>query len=94
MGLDVYADHCLVCSCKGNRTLRHNAVREGTYRFAKASALNPQREKRGLLPPRPDAEQIKEKVNASGRRPADIWVPRWGDGDTAAFDFAVTSGLQ
>ena len=73
---------------------RHNAVREGTYRFAKASALNPQREKRALLPPRPDMEQIKEKANASGRRPADIWMPRWGDGGPAALDFAVTSGLR
>ena len=39
-------------------------------------------------------EQINEKANASGRRPADIWMPRWGDGGPVAFDFAVTSGLR
>jgi len=80
--------------CKGDRTLRHNALRECIFRFAKASALNPQREKSGLLPPRPDGEQIKEKANVPGRRPADIWMPRWGDGGPVALDFAVTCGLR
>ena len=28
------------------------------------------------------------------RRPADIYVPRWDLGGSAAFDFAVTSGLR
>ena len=30
----------------------------------------------------------------SGRRPADVWIPRWKTGTPAAWDFAVTSGLQ
>ena len=94
MGLDIWADHALVCSCKGDRTIRHNALRNCAFRFARSSALNPQREKPGLLPPRPDAECIKEKAHSSGRRPADIWLPQWCDGGPAALDFAVTSGMR
>ena len=94
MGMDVYADHALVCGCKGDRTIRHNALRNCTYRYAKASALHPQREKAGLLPPRPDAEHIREKAGAAGRRPADIWMPHWCDNGPVALDFAVTCGLR
>ena len=94
MGLDIWADHALVCSCKGDRTIRHNALRNCTFRFARSSGANPQKEKPGLLPPRPDAECIKEKSHSSGRRPADIWMPRWCDGGPAALDFAVTSGMR
>ena len=93
MGLDIWADHALVCSCKGDRTIRHNALRNCAFRFARSLGLNPHREKPGLLPPRPDAECIKEKAHSSGRRPADIWLPQWCDGGPAALDFAVTSGM-
>ena len=94
MGLDIWADHALVCSCKGDRTIRHNALRNCAFRFARSSGLNPQKEKPGLLPPRPDAEGIKERAHSGGRRPADIWIPRWCDGGAAALDFAVTSGMR
>ena len=30
----------------------------------------------------------------SGRRPADVYLPRWRSGPPAALDFAVTSGLN
>ena len=93
-GMDIWADHALVCSCKGDRTIRHNALRNCTFRFARASNLNPQREKPGLLPPRPESEAIKENAHPSGRRPADIWMPTWCDGGPVAFDFAVTSGMK
>ena len=94
MALDIWADHALVCACKGDRTIRHNALRNCAFRFARSSGLDPQREKPGLLPPRPDAEGIKEKAHSSGRRPADIWLPQWCDAGPAAWDFAVTSGMR
>ena len=94
MNLDVWADHALVCSCKGDRTIRHNAIRDSAFRFAKAAGLNPVREKPGLLPPRPDQESIQEPRHANGRRPADIWLPRFWDGGAVALDFGVTSGLR
>ena len=86
MGLDVFSDHSLVCSCKGDRTLRHNALRDCAFRFVRASGLNPIKEKPGLLLPRPDSEEIRERRQNSGRRPADIWIPRWCDGGPAALD--------
>ena len=52
------------------------------------------KEKAGLLPPRPDTEGIKEKSDARGRRPADVWLPRWCGNGAVALDFAVTSGLR
>ena len=94
MNLDVWADHALVCSCKVDRTIRHNAIRDSAFRFAKAAGLNPVREKPGLLPPRPDQESIQEPRHANGRRPADIWLPRFWDGGAVALDFGVTSGLR
>ena len=33
-------------------------------------------------------------LGAEGRRPADVYVPRWRRGTPAALDFAVTSGLR
>ena len=55
-------------------------------------------ERPGLLQPRPlDGYRQEDGSNRdanSGRRPADIYLPRWRRGAPAALDFAVTSGLQ
>ena len=93
-GLDIYADHALVCMCGGDRTLRHNALRDTANWFAKTAGLNPVKEKAGLLPPRPDADSIREGLTTRGRRPADIWLPQWLENGPAAWDFAVASGLR
>ena len=93
-GMDIYADHALVCMCKGDRTIRHNALRNTANHFAKAASLHPVKEKPGLLPPRPDADTIRERTTTRGRRPADIWLPGWMEDGPAALDFAVTSGLR
>ena len=65
--------------------LRHNAARNLTSSFAAAAGFNPELERPGLLPPRPD------DVRVSGRRPADVYIPSWFHGAPAAFDFAVSS---
>ena len=53
-----------------------------------------------MLPPRapgegpPAGEAGGDDLDGDGRRPADVFVPRWRGGTPAAWDFAVTSGLR
>ena len=90
--MDRWGDHALVCCCHGDRTLRHNAVRDVTFQEAVDAALQPEREKAGLLPARPAQDGLGPE--SDGRRPADIWLPRGTESGAEALDFAVTSGLQ
>ena len=99
--MDVWGDHALVCSCRGDRTKRHNALRNSCFSAAQAAGFpGAELERPGLLQPRPEdegppgGEAGGEDLDASGRRPADIWLPRWRSGAPAALDFAVTSGLR
>ena len=71
--------------------------------YAAASAnLHPELEKPGLLPQRPVSGSLYESgssvleahAQSSSRRPADVYIPRWRAGPPAAWDFAVTSGMQ
>ena len=100
--MDVWADHALTCACGGDRTKRHNLVRNVGVRLATSAGWRPEPEKPGLLRPRPaqgigceDGSEIREGARGpEARRPADIYVPRWDLGGSAALDFAVTSGLR
>jgi len=100
--LDHFGDHALVCCCGGDRTRRHNLLRNMVYHAAVAANLNPELEKPGLLPPRPlvgsgfenGSSFDEHHSNRSARRPADVYVPRWRSGPPAAWDFAVTSGMR
>ena len=83
----------MVCPCNGDRTIRHNALRNLICTIAALAGLMPEKEKAGVLPPRPDAETLRGEDVTNGRRPADIWIPQWQSGGPAAWDFAVTSGL-
>ena len=100
--VDAYGDHALVCCGGGDRTRRHNLIRNAVHFTATAANLHPELEKPGLLPQRPlsgglyeDGSSIGEHdSNPSARRPADVYIPRWRAGPPAAWDFAVTSGLR
>ena len=100
--MDVWGDHALTCACGGDRTKRHNLVRNVGVRLATAAGWRPEPEKPGLLRPRPIQASRSEDGSESreggrgpeARRPADIFVPRWDLGGSAALDFAVTSGLR
>ena len=92
--MDKWADHALVCPCGGDRTVRHNALRNVVHEEASNAGLRPEREKAGLLPPRPAAEGVDDSSTRNGRRPADVWLPRGPSGAGEALDFAVTSGLR
>ena len=51
--MDSFGDHALTCPCSGDRTVRHNRIRDGFYQDAKQGNMAPEREKQGLLPGRP-----------------------------------------
>ena len=89
--LDVWGDHCLTCSCAGNRVVRHNSVRDVVYEDSRDAGLQAEREKAGLLPPRASEEGLPPSQNA--RRPADVWQPRGVSGGAEAWDFSIGSGL-
>ena len=101
--MDVWGDHGLVCACGGDRTIRHNILRDLVVRFAKSAGHAAVAEKQGLLPPRPCIGAAWENgvggidirwLRPQDRRPADVWFPAWNGGRPAAVDLAVTSGLQ
>ena len=97
--MDAYGDHALVCSCRGDRTIRHNALRDLTVAEAVCARSSPEKEKQGLLPGRPldDGAPCRQQQGESQRRPADVYLPR-GLGEAkrapAALDWAITSGLR
>ena len=90
--MDINMDHALVCPRKGDRTLRHNALRNTLFNLASMASLRPEKEKAGLLPDRPQSDELH--LGHCGRRPADIWLPQGASGGGEAWDFAATSGMQ
>jgi hypothetical protein len=93
--LDRWGDHALVCPCGGDRTIRHNSLRDIVFEEALEGGVRPEREKAGLLPQRPTADGLPvSPLSGNGRRPADVWLPRGPNGGGEALDFAVTSGMR
>jgi hypothetical protein len=100
--MDTWGDHALVCPCQGDRTRRHNIMRDLVAVEAARGSLGPEKEKAGLLPHRPPEDGVgsgadQREDNNEARRPADVWLPRgagFSGGRPEALDFAVTSGLR
>ena len=96
--LDRHGDHCLTCAFGGDRTKRHNLLRNEVFHFSNSCGLNPELERPGILQPRPlsgcGPEDGGVRDPSGNRRPADIYLPRWRCGAPAALDFAETSGLR
>jgi hypothetical protein len=100
--MDTFCDHAGECCGGGDRTRRHNLIRNITYYGASAAGLQPELERPGLLPARPCQGGGYEDGSRRGnndddptfRRPADVYIPRWRSGPPAAWDFAVTSGVR
>ena len=90
--LDHFGDHALSCECGGDRTIRHNALRNVCHEEALEAGLRSEREKAGLLPKRPSTDELPQR--AGNRRPADVWLPRGQRGSQEALDFAVTSAMR
>ena len=96
--IDRYGDHCLTCACGGDRTKRHNLLRNEVFYQCNSSGLTPELERPGLLQPRPLVGPLYEsgaaRDNNVNRRPADVFLPKWRRGAPAALDLAVTSSLR
>ena len=96
--MDKFGDHALVCCSGGDRTKRHNLLRNCVYHFAISSGLGAELEKPGLLQPRPwvagGPENGTTPSDPQNRRPADVYIARWRRGTPMALDFAVTSGMR
>ena len=96
--MDVYGDHALTCCGGGDRTKRHNILRNAFWHFCYSAGLSPELEKPGLLQPRPlqgfSPEDGIRRDSPEARRPADVYLPRFRQGSAVCFDFAVTSGMR
>ena len=99
--MDKWGDHALVCSCGGDRVIRHNLVRDVVHSAANDRAgLGAILEKPGLLIPRDPLDSDRPPdpdppdPSSTSRRPADVWVPRAPGGGPEAWDFSVTSALR
>jgi hypothetical protein len=75
--MDRFGDHALICACKGDRTVRHNELRNRFYADAAEAGMRPEREKAGLLPSRPGEDGIR--VDGGDRR-LDSTRRRWSRG--------------
>ena len=83
--LDKFSLHAGTCAAGGERTQRHNALRDLLASWADRAGLQAEVEKPGLLlPQRPDEARLAQ------RRPADIFLPSLSGGP-AALDLAVAS---
>ncbi len=48
--MDRFGDHALTCPSAGDRTRRHNAIRNRVHEVSREAGLGPEKEKAGLLP--------------------------------------------
>ena len=71
------------CAAGGDRTQRHNAIRDVVARWASDAHWQPVVEKPDVLP----------DVGSGLRRPADRYGPGWAGERPAALDVAVTCRL-
>ncbi len=92
--MDRFGDHASVCSCNGDRTVRHNCCRNLVCHEASLAGLGPEKEKAGLLPGRPESDGLPNMLDPQRRRPADVWLPSGSSNGSQALDFACTSGMR
>ena len=78
---DIFGDHHVGCGGNGDRIHRHNSIRDAIFTAAQSAALAPLKEFSHLIPNRQS-------------RPADIFLPNWDRGRSAALDVSVISTLQ
>ena len=65
--VDTYGDHQIGCGGNGDKTHRHDSIRDALFSVAQTAALAPRKEVPSLIPD-------------SSNRPADIYLPNWKRG--------------
>ena len=75
--LDAAGRHHLTCSTGGFVTSRHNRIRDGLYILCRQAGMNPALE--------------QGSVHGDQTRPADILIPHWSLGKSAALNITVVS---
>ena len=83
--LDRWNFHAGMCVAGGERTQRHNAIRDLVFQWADRAGLWPEKEPASILLP-----QRPEDSHMARHRPADVYLPALG-GAPAALDFAMTA---
>ena len=78
---DRMGDHAISCGSQGERTARHNHLRDILYHTAVSASLGPTKEGRFLVP-------------GTDSRPADVLIPHWTGGKDSALDVTVINPLQ
>ena len=78
---DPFGDHYVMCKGLGDRIWRHDNLKEVIFSAARSAALAPRKEIPALIP-------------GSNSRPADVYLPIWERGASAALDVTVISPLQ
>ena len=77
----IHGNHQVACGGGGDRITCHNSLRDVIVTTAQAAALGPRIEAPCLVP-------------NSSSRPADVLLPSWSQGRSAALDVSVISPLQ
>ena len=77
--LDAAGHHQLTCSSGGFVTSRHNRIRDALHVLCRQAGMNPELE--------------QGASHGDQTRPADILIPHWSLGKSAAFDLTVVSPL-
>jgi hypothetical protein len=77
--LDLFGHHSLTCVHRDYRISRHNRLRDALFSLLAAAGMSPQKEQGSFEHDR--------------TRPADVLVPDWKLGKSAAFDITVVSPL-
>ncbi|CAK0885813.1 unnamed protein product [Prorocentrum cordatum] len=101
--VDSYGDRAFVCSCSGNRVVRHNRVRDSACEDAARGHMGPKKEAPSVLQERPRDDRAPPSGGGgeapglaarSRRRPVDVFFLGALGGAPAAPDFACASGLR
>jgi hypothetical protein len=76
--INTYGDHATCCTKSGDLIIRHNTLRNLVDSIARDGLLSPILEKQGILGP------------TTGRRPGDVTIPNWREGDFLAIDVVIS----
>lgn len=78
---DAFGDHQISCRGNGDLIHRHDSLRDALFSAARSAALGPRKEVPSLIP-------------GAKSRPADLYLPYWKHGRSAALDVTVISPMQ